>query len=262
MRRLYFIFIKYKTIILDRLKYIVVIALIVSFQQISFAQKNNTINEVSQIDKKLNESIYVSTNGNSFLTGETLLYKFFCLNSTTNIPSKYSKVAYLKLIDSNKKTIFTHKLFLENGISNGDFFIPTTLETGTYKLIGYTSWMLNKNASVYFKQDIFIVNPYKEKSKNVISEKVLQPEIITNENISFDLKSKTFKNRDKIEFKINTSSEEFAKVIIWYLLERQMVCYRKTEQILNNYNLKIRIQVLVPKLIILKLYFQNYVEKS
>ncbi|QOG02759.1 hypothetical protein [Flavobacterium sp. MDT1-60] len=196
---------------MDRLKYILVIALIISFQQISFAQKSNTINELSEIDKKLNESIYVSTNGNSFLTGETLLYKFFCVNSTTNIPSKYSKVAYLKLIDSNKKTIFTQKLFLENGISNGDFFIPTTLETGSYKIIGYTNWMLNKNASVYFSQDIFIINPYKEKSKNVITEKVSQSEVISNENISFDLKSKTYKSRDKIEFKINTTSEEFAK---------------------------------------------------
>ncbi|MNQ22198.1 hypothetical protein D3C85_353350 [compost metagenome] len=183
----------------------------VSFQQISFAQKNNSINELNEIDKKLNESIYVSTNGNSFLTGETLLYQFFCVNSTTNIPSKYSKVAYLKLIDSNKKTIFTHKLFLENGISNGDFFIPTTLETGSYKIIGYTNWMLNKNVSGYFIQDIFIINPYKEKSKNSISQKTLSSEIVTNENISFDLKNRIFKNRDKIELKINTGSQEFAK---------------------------------------------------
>jgi hypothetical protein len=196
---------------LDRLKHILAIALIVSFQQISFAQKNNSINELNGIDKKLNESIYVSTNGNSFLTGETLLYKFFCINNTTNIPSKYSKVAYLKIIDSNKKTIITHKLFLENGVGNGDFFIPTTLETGSYKIIGYTSWMLNKSASVYFNQDIFIINPYKEKSKNLISQKVLQTEVLTNDNISFDLKSKTYKNRDKIEFKINTGSEEFVK---------------------------------------------------
>ena len=199
----------------------------VSFQQISFAQKNNTINGLNEIDKKINESIYVSTNGNSFLTGETLFYKLFCVNSTTNILSKYSKVAYLKLIDNNKKTIFTHKLFLENGISNGDFFIPTTLETGSYKIIGYTSWMLNKNASVYFNLDIFIINPYKEKSKNLISQKVLQTEVLTNDNISFDLKSKTYKNRDKIEFKINTSSEEFAK-------GNYMVSVRKADGLLSQ----------------------------
>lgn len=210
MRRLHFIFIKRKTIILDRLKYILVITLLVSYQQISFAQKSNSVNELNDIDKKLNESIYVTTNGNSFLIGETLLYKIFCINNTTNITSKYTKVAYLKLIDSNKKTIFTHKLFLENGAANGDFFIPTTLETGSYKIIGYTNWMLNKNPAVYFNQDIFIINPYKEKSTNSISEKSPQLEVATNENISFNLKSKTYKTREKVEFRINTNSEEFA----------------------------------------------------
>lgn len=186
--------------------------MIVSYQQISFAQKSNSINELTEIDKKINESVYVSTNSNSFLTGETLLYKFFCINNTTNSTSKYSKVAYLKLIDSNKKTIFTHKLFLENGVANGDFFIPTTLETGNYKIIGYTSWMLNKKASACFNLDLFIVNPYKEKSNTIISQKTLPaPEAIKNENISLDLKNKSYKSRDKIEFKINTSSDEFTK---------------------------------------------------
>ena len=111
MRRLYFIFIKHKTIILDRLKHIIIIALTVNFQQISFAQKTSTVTELNQIDRKLNESLYVSTNTNSYLTGETLLYKIFCINKSTNTISDYSKVAYLQLVDSNKKTVFTHKLF-------------------------------------------------------------------------------------------------------------------------------------------------------
>ncbi|MBS7229831.1 hypothetical protein KHA90_02240 [Flavobacterium psychroterrae] len=195
---------------MDRLIHIVLIAFIVSFQQISFAQKNNTASELDEIDKKLNESIYISTNANSFLTGETLLYKIFCIEKSTNIASKYSKIAYLQLVDSNKKTVFVHKLFLENGTANSDYFIPTTLETGNYKLIGYTNWMLNKKAVEYFDLDIYIVNPYKEKSTNIISQKESNPsENITNENISFDLKSKTYSNRDLIHFKITTTSEEF-----------------------------------------------------
>lgn len=212
MRRLYFIFIKHKTIILDRLRYIIVIALIVSVQQISFAQKNNPITELNEVDKKINESLYISTNANSYLTGESLLYKLFCINKSTNALSKYSKIVYLQLIDSNKKTVFTHKLFLENGTASSDFFIPTTVETGSYKLIGYTNWMLNKNAAEYSTIDIYIVNPYKEKSTTSISQKESKPsEIVTNENISFDLKSKTYNNRDLVDLKINTASDDFTK---------------------------------------------------
>lgn len=212
MRRLHFIFIKYKTIILDRLKYILLVALAISLQQSSFAQKTNSITELNEIDKTLNESLYISTNANAYLTGETLLYKVFCIDKSTNQVSKYSKIAYLQLIDSNKKTVFTHKLFLEDGTANSDFFIPTTLETGNYKLIGYTNWMLNKRAAEYCNIDLYIVNPYKEKVTNTISQKESNlSENATDENISFDLTSKTYTNRDLIAFKIKTNSDDFTK---------------------------------------------------
>ncbi|MBF4506671.1 hypothetical protein IRZ83_08320 [Flavobacterium sp. JLP] len=196
---------------MDRLKYILFLALAISYQQISFAQKNNSISELTEVDKKLNESIYISTNTNSFLTGETLFYKIFCINKSENTSSNFSKIAYVKLIDNNKKTVFTHKIFLEKGTGNGDFFIPTTLESGSYKLVGYTSWMLNKIAAEYFNIDIYIVNPYKENPSNITtaSNKASLVEAIADNNISFDLKSKTYNNRDQINLGIKTNSEEF-----------------------------------------------------
>ena len=212
MRRLHFIFIKHKTIILDRLKQITIITLAMCFQQILFAQKNNAVTELNTIDQNLNESIYISTNANSYITGESLFYKIFCINKSTNEISKYSKVAYLQLIDKNKTTILTHKLFLENGTAGSDFFIPTTLETGNYKIIGYTNWMLNKEVSEYCNIDIYILNPYKDKPVNTISQKeVTLAETITNRDISFNLKSKIYKNRDQAELQINTNSDEFTK---------------------------------------------------
>ncbi|WP_428230331.1 hypothetical protein [Flavobacterium sp.] len=197
---------------MDRLKHILFIALAIGFQQISFAQKTNSVIELNEIDKTLNESLYISTNANSYLTGETLFYKVFCIDKSTNKVSKHSKVAYLQLIDSNKKTIFTHKLFLEDGTANSDFFIPTTVETGNYKLIGYTNWMLNKKVAEFCTVDLYIVNPYKENKINTIPQKELNlSKNITNENIAFDLKNKTYANRDLIEFKINTYSDDFIK---------------------------------------------------
>ncbi|URC14126.1 hypothetical protein [Flavobacterium sp. B183] len=197
---------------MDRLKQITIITLAMCFQQILFAQKNNAVTELNTIDQNLNESIYISTNANSYITGESLFYKVFCINKSTNEISKYSKVAYLQLVDKNKTTILTHKLFLENGTASSDFFIPTTLETGNYKIIGYTNWMLNKEASEYCNIDIYILNPYKDKPVNTISQKeVTLAETITNRDISFNLKSKIYKNRDQAELQINTNSDEFTK---------------------------------------------------
>ncbi|MEN2414138.1 hypothetical protein [Flavobacterium mesophilum] len=197
---------------MDRLRYILFIALVFSGQQIVLAQKNNSVSELNEVDKKINESIYISTNANSFLTGETLYYKLFCIDKITNTASIFSKIGYVQLIDNNKKTVFTHKLFLNKATGNGDFFIPTTLETGSYKLIGYTNWMLNKNAPDYFSADIYIVNPYKENpSSNTVSYNAVSSEAIQNSNISFDIKTKSFNTRDLIELNIKAGSEEFTK---------------------------------------------------
>lgn len=212
MWRLYFIFIKYKTTILDRLKHIVFVIIICSFQQTIFAQKNNSVSELNLVDKKINESIYISTNANSFVTGETLLYKIFCLDKSANTASIFSRIAYVQLIDKSKKAILTHKIFLEKGTGSGDFFIPTTIESGSYKLVGYTNWMLNKNEPEFFSLDLYIINPYKENpSNNTVSYNPVTSETVNNSNISFDLKNKSYNSRDLVEFDIKTNSDDFSK---------------------------------------------------
>lgn len=212
MWRLLNFFIKHKTIILDRLKNLFfVAALLVSTVQIIFAQNNSSLNELDKIDKNLNEAIFINTNSNSFLTGETLFYKISCLNKATNMPSKYSKIAYFDLIDSERKTVLSQKIFLENGSGSGDFFVPTTLETGTYKIIGYTKWMLNKNIEDYFTTDIFIINPYKETTTLGSGGASVVYEAAKNDNISFDFKSKIFDTRNPVELQISTKSDDYAK---------------------------------------------------
>lgn len=213
MRRLYIIFIKHKTIILDRLKLSLIIITALFFQQNSIAQGKSSEVELMAIDTKINESIFITPNANSYLTGETLRYNLFCLNKVNNTASPYSKIAYAELIDATKKSAFKHKLFLEKGVANGDFFIPTTLETGNYKLVGYTSWMLNKSDSNYFNIDIYIVNPY-QTNKNPKPEKsVIRQEIaaFSNPGVALSLGKKTFANREIVDLKINTDSEDFSK---------------------------------------------------
>lgn len=225
MRRLHLIFIKHKTIILDRLKHSLLILTILFFYQNSIAQSESSATELTAIDAKINESIFIVTNTNSYLTGETLRYKLFCLNKLNNTASIYSKIAYVELINQNQKSVFTHKLFLDKGTANGDFFIPTTLETGNYKLIGYTNWMLNKANPDYFNIDIYIVNPYESDSKNSNSQiqkknpeerkystqELAIPSNNTNSNLNIELAKKLYTSRENIDLRIKTNSNEYAK---------------------------------------------------
>lgn len=205
---------------MDRLKYFLLALSVLIFNQNSTAQNKISVTE---IDTKINEAIFITPNTNSFLTGETLRYKLFCLDKQNNTVSTYSKIAYVALIDQNKKSVFTHKLFLDKGTVNGDFFIPTTLETGNYKLVGYTNWMLNKVNPDFFNIDIYIVNPYESKSANTqnqqkntgekkyIAQEVAMASNNTKSNLNIQLSKKTYANRENIDLKITSNADEFAK---------------------------------------------------
>jgi len=106
------------------------------------------------------ERIFISANATSFISGETLYCKLFCISPLERASSKVSKVAYVELIGSNKKTAVKQKFFLQDGASDGSIFIPATFESGNYKLIAYTQWMLNESAANFYQMDITIINPF------------------------------------------------------------------------------------------------------
>lgn len=116
------------------------------------------------------EAIFIHLNTSLLLAGERLYYKAYILNSKTENLSTLSKIAYVELIDKEKKTVFKHKLRLTSGMGKGDFLVPTDVPTGNYKLLGYTQWMKNDGQNHLFQGDIGIINPYLE-NQNVISAK-------------------------------------------------------------------------------------------
>ena len=194
---------------MDKLKHLIVLLVLINTQFTS-AQ---TIS--------LDETVFIHSNATTFVSGETLLYKIYCLKATDKTPSEISKVAYVELVDENKKSITKTKIDLKNAVGQGDYFIPTTLKTGNYKLIGYTNWMLNKPVSELFQININIINPYKITEKG-LSENVLSTNTTaslsssennsgntTNENVGFKFNKKTFTNRELVDLKIESTNSDF-----------------------------------------------------
>ena len=128
-----------------------------------FSQKEITTEQFDAFLKIPQEKIVLHFNSNFLLTGETLNYKVFCLETSTNNFSSLSKIAYIELIDSNLKTVVKQKIALKNGEAQGDIFINTDVKSGNYKLIAYTEWM--KNANQFYKEDVNIINPFSNKIK-------------------------------------------------------------------------------------------------
>lgn len=177
----------------------------------------NTQLITAQKNSSLNETIFIHTNTTTFVTGENLLYKIYCLKSSNKRPSIISKVAYVELISSDKKSVFKSKIALKNGIGNSDYFIPITLNSGNYKLIAYTSWMLNKEITEIFTIDLTIFNPYKtntsinsrfQKTDSVLvtSSSVNEPSKSTskNKNLNVVLNKTIYQNRELVTLKIES----------------------------------------------------------
>jgi len=199
-------------------KYSVIISLlfcVIHFS--SFAQTPISANEIAEFNNIPQEKIFVHHNTSFLLTGEFLFYKVYCLNTKTDNLSSLSKIAYVELIGSDNSVIFKHKIALNSGLGEGDFFIPTTVISGNYKLIAYTQWMKNIENNYFFQDDISIINPF-QSNQTAILDNSVDNTIVTNTNPNqsfkdFNNESKllriqtnkqTFKNREKVNLKIET----------------------------------------------------------
>jgi len=105
------------------------------------------------------EKVELSINSQIFLAGELLQYKVYVTNALSHQGS-LSAIAYVSLRDQQDSLVFNHKLKLLDGTANGDFFIPSNLKTGAYKLISYTNYSRNNEAAAFVQKDIYIINTF------------------------------------------------------------------------------------------------------
>lgn len=187
-------------------KYIILITLTIGWLSNSFAQGNAFESE----------TIFVHTNETTFVTGETLLYKIYCLNANSKELSTISKIAYIEIKDYNGITLFRNKITLNNGLGANEIFINTTFNSGNYKLIAYTNWMLNNSKSKYFETDIAIINPFlsvenkADNTSNTNSEINKENTIsLKNEDVKIKLTRKNYSKREKVALDIISNSEKF-----------------------------------------------------
>ncbi|OEY71245.1 hypothetical protein [Salegentibacter salarius] len=156
------------------------------------------------------EQVYLHLNSSLLFSGEKLLYKFYSINAETQKLSKLSKVGWVVLVNSDKEIVFQHKLNLEEGQSYSDFFIPSDLRSGAYKILGYTSWMLNEEN--YFEQDIQILNPYQKNNEGLILQE--NPESTSEKNtkeaaadLELKLNKTSFSTREEVVLDLEHTTE-------------------------------------------------------
>lgn len=141
---------------------LLIIAACISFT--TFGQVSASLNNIEIPQEK----IFVHFNTTFLLTGEYFYYKVYCLNNKTEKLSNFSKIAYIELFGNNNQVVFKHKINLIDGLGQGDFFIPTSVASGNYKIVAYTQWMQNTNMDHFFQNDVVIINPFQSDQKAVL----------------------------------------------------------------------------------------------
>jgi hypothetical protein len=118
------------------------------------------------------EKIFVHTDKNFYLSGETLWFKVYNTEALTNLPSPISKVVYVELLNADKKSSLQAKIPLIQATGNGQFILPLSLPTGNYVLRAYTNLMKNGEADFAFEKQIGIVNVFNNTSVDTTIKKL------------------------------------------------------------------------------------------
>ncbi|TLF43186.1 hypothetical protein [Maribacter aurantiacus] len=170
--------------------------------------------ELLNLKKLPQEKAFVDHTGPLVFSGEYLHYALYCFNAQNNKLTDISKIAYVILLNKAKEKVFEHKIRLEKGIGTGDFFVPTSIPSGTYKLLAYTEWMKNSGLQQVFKDDLVIINPYlvdqtallkgfSNSSATIEKNKEQQSvSLIDSAIVSFRLNKDRFVPREKVKLSI------------------------------------------------------------
>ncbi|SHN31979.1 MG2 domain-containing protein [Mucilaginibacter sp. OK098] len=109
----------------------------------------------------LQEKVFVHTDKSTYLPGEIIWFKVYCVDGNVHKPLNLSKVVYVEVLDNSQNPVAQAKISLKNGIGDGSVYVPVTVNNGNYKFRAYTNWMKNFSPDYYFEKTITFLNPLK-----------------------------------------------------------------------------------------------------
>lgn len=104
------------------------------------------------------EKVYIMTDKPHYATGENLWIKGWLVNGSDHYPNSPSKILYVDLLAPDGEVVLNQTLRINEGVMNGDFYLPHELRSGQYTIRAYTKWMRNFSPDFFFHREIQIAN--------------------------------------------------------------------------------------------------------
>ncbi|MGE5944588.1 MAG: hypothetical protein ACM31G_09640 [Flavobacteriales bacterium] len=121
--------------------------------------------EMVTSNASLAEKIYLQLDKDIYTTGSTIWFKSIVTKSVDNTPTYLSGVQYVELINAEKTLLEKKLIKLNQGIGEGHFDLPETLQAGTYLIRAYTEWNKNFDSDFFFEKYVQIFTPFNKNNK-------------------------------------------------------------------------------------------------
>ena len=121
-------------------------------------------NFIKYLRKSPGEKILLNTDKWFYLSGETIWFKAYTLNTLSNKISVQSKILFVDLVDEQDQVIHQLMMNIPQSRLEGNINIPVAIPEGYYWLRAYTRKILDEDSSKIFVQPIYVLNPRKPDS--------------------------------------------------------------------------------------------------
>ncbi len=140
-------------------KIVFTLLLAAAFNLCVYAQSDSTVNNASYklkgyLSDHIIEKAYLQFDKPYYAVGDTIYFKAYVTMGERHTLSRVSGVLHVDLINTNNKIDQTIKLQLDSGLAHGDFALPDSLPTGSYRVRAYTQWMRNNDEDGLFYKTI------------------------------------------------------------------------------------------------------------
>jgi hypothetical protein len=102
------------------------------------------------------EKIHIQTNQPFYSAGDTLWFKSYVIESSSNLPSSASKTLNVMLVGPSGTLVQHVKTKVQVGLSSGHLHLPATLDAGAYTLQAFTGGMNEYGAAHHFRRTILV----------------------------------------------------------------------------------------------------------
>lgn len=149
----------------------------------------------------VSELSYLHTDRDVYITGETIYFKFYLINSETLKLSELSKVGYIVLRSEKSETVIKLRVNLDKGTGMGSFELSDTLYSGIYQITAFTRFMRNRGEQSFFRKNITVINRHDKlyEFKSLTYNKSNVSDTVTeNSNIKIKIEKETYNKRQKV----------------------------------------------------------------